>query len=340
MAAAKRNRKGQFTKARRASSKRARRRRSPASKLVSKYRAAVAGLFRRGKPARKRRKARNPSRRDARGRFLTHQRGLSEAIMRRTRLARGPSRRAATKTHALEVARTRRHQVARYRGLLGAPATNPPKKRKRHMPHLARNRKGQFLKRGAGHRRRRHSTVAVANPRRRRRHHARPVRHHRRRRVSNPMGGGLLRTVKASAMPMALGGLAGATAGFVDAKFLGDKATISILFKLGAALAGAALIGKRHPLAAAGWSGGLIGATGYYAGVKLGGGLVALNKRAALAGLADMAADDPDLAAQIAGLGDDEALGDVVDDGGLGDAAADYEAALADDETISDVVDE
>ena len=200
---------------------------------------------------------------------------------------------------------------------------------------LARNSKGHFVKRG-----RRTVTVKVANPprKRHRRRATNPHRKHHARRAHNPMGGGLIKTAKASLMPMALGGLAGATAGYVDAKWLGKQATVSILFKILAALAGAAVIGKRHPLAAAGWSGGLIGATGYYAGVKMGGGLVALNKAGALAGLADMAADDPDLAAQIAGLGD--VVDEMGDEAALGDAANDYNEALGDAEDMADVVDD
>jgi hypothetical protein len=52
-----------------------------------------------------------------------------------------------------------------------------------------------------------------------------------------------------------------------------------------------------------------------------------------------MAADDPDLAAQIAGLGDvvDDNMGD---DAALGDAATDYNEALGDAEDMADVVDD
>lgn len=401
MAAAKRNRKGQFVKgARRSTRKRPRR---PASaSLFTRARAAAAGLFRR-KP--KRRRAENPRLTVGQARRLVALRGAADrhlrvgslgsfqaralAQHRLSRYQRKPAARAATRLltptetarySALQKAldrRLRTSKARRQRGawpkkytgaipkLQGAQArleriagrpltaaerarrkhTNPRKKRKpRTMAQLARNSKGRFLKRGHGRRR----SVKVANPRRRRRRHLvaaapRRRRHHARRRsharrAHNPMGGGLIRTAKASLMPMALGGLGGAAAGYVDAKFLGAQPTVSILLKIFTAIAGAAVIGRRHPLAAAGWSGGLIGATGYYAGIKMGGGLVALNKKAALAGLADMAADDPDLAAQIAGLGD--VVNDMGDDAALGDAANDYNEALSDAEDMADVVDD
>jgi len=179
----------------------------------------------------------------------------------------------------------------------------------------------------------------VANPRRKKHHRRNPSRkHHRRaRRRRNPSFGGVMATVKSTAAPMVVGGLAGLGAGFVDAKLLGSKPIISIFVKLAAALAGAAVVGQKHPMIAAGWAGGLIGSTGYHAGVALGGGMVGLSPQGALKGIADMAADDPEMAAMIAGLGevDDDNSG-----GALGEAADEYNAALSDveDDAMGDVV--
>ncbi|HEU0081839.1 MAG TPA: hypothetical protein VFQ87_03130 [Bradyrhizobium sp.] len=167
----------------------------------------------------------------------------------------------------------------------------------------------------------------VANPRRKKHHH-------RGRRVKNPSFRGVLGPIKASIAPMMLGGLSGLGAGYMDAKLLGDKPTISILAKIGLAIIGAGFIGRRHPMAAAGWAGGLVGSTGYKFGAKWGGGMVALSPSSALKGIADMAAENPEMAATIAGLGD------VVDANGgeLGDGSDEYNDALGDDEDMSDLV--
>lgn len=244
-------------------------------------------------------------------------------------------------------------------------------KKRKQMAKLARNRKGQFLPRRARNaavanpkrrrkakrraaparakaRRRRPATKAVA----RRKHPARryPLRivdasgrsvggfrkpnPRRRRRARNPSFGGIMSTVKASAMPMIVGGAAGLGAGFMDAKFLGSRPTVSVLAKVGLALLGAAVLGRKRPQWAAGWAGGMIGSTGYGAGVRLGGGMVGLSPAGALKGIADMAENDDEMASMIAGLGD---VVDTETAGELGDdAAADYNAALED---MGDVVD-
>jgi hypothetical protein len=216
---------------------------------------------------------------------------------------------------------------------------NPPRKRGSAMARLARNRKGQFLPRGR--------RTTVANPSRKRRRkgshrktarrrvtRSHPTRHRRARR-RNPSFGGIMATLKSSVMPMGVGGLAGLGAGYMDARFLGTRPTISILAKVGLAVLGAALMGKRHPLAAAGWAGGMMGSTGYHAGVNLGGGMVGLSPSGALKGIADMSANDPELANLIAGMGDVV----EVDDSALGDAADEYNEALADvDDDMGDVV--
>jgi hypothetical protein len=165
------------------------------------------------------------------------------------------------------------------------------------------------------------SRVLVANPRKK---------HHHARRASNPVGTAV-RTVKAQLLPMGAGAAAGFVAGYVDTKWLSDKPLVSVIGKIVMGVAGAYVIAKKHPLAAAGWAGGALGATGYTQGVKLGGGHVALSGLGALQGVADMAADDPEMANLIAGLNDEQ-------DPSMGDAANDYAAALGDGDDVSDIV--
>jgi hypothetical protein len=278
---------------------------------------------------------------------------VASRVSRPSTTAAARSRRAA----ALSTAITRRYR-AENPSRRKRRKTNP-RKRTTTMARLARNRKGQFLPRGSKRRRRRRSSghhttrrrrrvsharrpaVVLVNPRRRRRRsHSRALVRHaprrHRRRARNPSMGGLVRTAKAALIPMGLGAAAGGVAGFMDAKFLAARPTVSILLKLALGVAGAAVLGRRRPAWAMGWAGGMMGSTGYYAGVKMAGGLVALSPQAALKGIADMAAEDPEMAAQIAGLA---GMGDVVDDNGLGDAADEYNEALGDDDDMGDVVD-
>ncbi len=175
---------------------------------------------------------------------------------------------------------------------------------------------------------RRRRPVAVRNPRRRRRVHHR--RHYRR----NPgMGGGLVKTAMASLLPMGLGGIGGAISGFADAKFMADKPLISALSKVVLGVGGAALLRKR-PALAFGFAGGVMGSFGYSVGVKAAGGLVATSPQSALKGIADMANDDPEMAALL------EGLGELTPDAGVGDSGDDYANALADSEEsdLSDLV--
>jgi hypothetical protein len=98
---------------------------------------------------------------------------------------------------------------------------------------------------------------------------------------------------------------------------------------------GAVLLRKR-PALAYGWAGGVMGSFGYSMGVKAAGGLVAHSATGALKGIADMASDNPEMAALLEGLGDLEpSLGDA-DDGTLGDN--DYNASLGDPDGMGDLI--
>lgn len=276
----------------------------------------------------------------------------SPAQQRRGTIPAGPR---AKRLRALQRALERRRAVN-------------PKTRKTQMAKLARNRKGQFLPRARNaavanpkkrRKAKRRAAPAAAKARRRKPKKAATARRRkgtkrrypytvtfrtpnpdrvsnprRRRRRRNPSFGGIMSTIKSSAMPMVVGGVAGLGAGYMDAKLLGTRPTVSVLAKVGLALIGAAALGGKRPLWAAGWAGGMIGSTGYHAGVRFGGGMVGLSPQGALKGIADMAADDPEMANMIAGLAD------VVDnDGALGDdAAADYNAILEEADDMADVV--
>lgn len=134
---------------------------------------------------------------------------------------------------------------------------------------------------------------------------------------TNAGGSGLMAAFKAAAPTAGGGGLGGFVVGFADAKFLADKPMVSILFKLGVAVASIGLLGKGSPNFAAGLAGGAIGGLGYSVGVKLGGGMVARNRAEALQGLGAMADED------------DGKLADIVEQSGLGDVV---EQVSGDDE--------
>jgi hypothetical protein len=149
------------------------------------------------------------------------------------------------------------------------------------------------------------------------------------------MGGGMMKAAIASLLPMGLGGLGGAVCGFADARFMSDKPVVSALSKVALGALGAAVLRKR-PALAYGWAGGVMGSFGYSMGVKASGGIVAHSPTTALKGIADMAQDNPEMAALLEGLGDSG------NDDGIGDASADYVSALGDsDESdgVGDLVD-
>lgn len=203
-----------------------------------------------------------------------------------------------------------------------ALVANPSRRRKAKRRRGARrSASGRFMKATAPRRRRR--ARRVSNPRRRR--------HYRR----NPgMPSGLIRSAMSSLLPMGLGGLGGAISGFADAKLMADKPIISAVSKVALGAVGAAFL-RRRPALAFGFAGGVMGSFGYSMGVKAAGGLVATSPQAALKGIADMANDDPEMAALL------EGLGELTPDNGVGDVegAEDYASALADsDDDLADLV--
>ncbi|MEO7827207.1 MAG: hypothetical protein ABIR60_08710 [Allosphingosinicella sp.] len=144
------------------------------------------------------------------------------------------------------------------------------------------------------------------------------------------MPGGFIKAAMSSVMPMGLGGLGGVLTAVIDAKLLATKPMISGLSKVAIGALGAAMLRKR-PALAYGFAGGVLGSLGYSLGLKVAGGLVAPNGKAALKGIADLASEDPEMAALLEGVGDlvpDDNMGDEND--GMGDATDDYAAALGD----------
>jgi len=183
-------------------------------------------------------------------------------------------------------------------------------------------------------RRRRRRPVTARNPRRRRRHS------HAKRRRNPGMAGGFMKAAIGSLLPMGLGGIGGAVCGMADAKFMSDKPVISALSKVALGAAGAALLRKR-PALAFGWAGGVMGSFGYSMGVKAAGGLVAHSPTTALKGIADMAQENPEMAALLEGLTPDDGIADLTADDGVGDAG-DYVEALQgsdDGDGVGDLVD-
>ena len=178
----------------------------------------------------------------------------------------------------------------------------------------------------ANPRRGRKRRAAATNPRRKRRNPSRrrrnPGRRHYRR---NPSG--LMNAAMGSILPMGLGGIGGAIAGFADAKLMSDMPVMSALSKVATGALGAVLL-RRRPALAFGWAGGVMGSFGYSMGVKAAGGLVAHNPTTALKGIADMASDNPEMAALLEGLGDLEPAG-MGDTDQVGDAS-DYNESLGD----------
>lgn len=326
----------------------ARTRRNPPARVTSAaYRSGFDGTFgpkRRKRSSAKGAIARARARRmprDAKGRYL--KRGTAKRRAAPKRRA-SPKRRRSTTVHARRGRRgrfasrytpkyTRRAQRRKARKHLRAIRTIKARHRIAGLVRLN-PRTGEIIMskaRVANPRRRRRnsrratSTVTVANRRRRRNPRAKR-RNPRAMRLRNPLGGGVMKAVKSSAVPMGMGMLGGATVGFIDAKFLAKSPTATIASKFLLGIAGA-LVLRKKPLLAMGWAGGCLGTFGYTFGIKMGGGIVARDASGALAGIAEMADENPEMAAMLAGMGD------VVDD--MGDAS-EYAEALGD--VVSDDV--
>lgn len=162
----------------------------------------------------------------------------------------------------------------------------------------------------------------------------------------NP-GGGFFASAKSigrNAIKPGLAALAGGAAvGLVASRI--TSPVFGALARAATGIAGAALL-RRHPAAAWSFFGATVGSFGTQIGASLGGGLVAFTKGSLFKGLADMAAEDGEMAALLAGAGvedigdlvqmgdiadDDDALGDLVNDvSGLGDN--DDEGGVGDDD--------
>lgn len=170
--------------------------------------------------------------------------------------------------------------------------------------------------------------ATTVNPRRRRVRGFRRVRRHMYTR--NPGMGSIVQMAKSAIFPAGAGLAGGFVSGLIDSKIVPKKRLIQSLLKFGAGLAGA-FVFRRNAAAAGAFIGSTIGTIGYGIGMKMGGGMVANSKGEALAGIADMAAEDPELANLISNAED---LGDLVTAGEL----ADGEVELADDEDVADLV--
>lgn len=172
-------------------------------------------------------------------------------------------------------------------------------------------------RRASTSRRRRRPTVLMINPRRRR--------HSRRRRNPGFSVGSIVKDVGKVLVP---GALAAGAMGFIDAKFLGDKALLfQVLAKLGLAGAAGYFLRKKQSAAYAAM-GAILGGVTYPMGLRAGGGVVAAGKIQGMRELAALASGDQHamglLAANLEGMGAvvEEGMGDMPD---LDDSEGDTE---------------
>lgn len=180
-------------------------------------------------------------------------------------------------------------------------------------------------------RRRRRRTPATHTHRRRRRRSNGRRHIHRRHRRHNPgfSAGGAIKSVTKALIPAAAGGLA---AGLLDARVTGAmSAPLRVGAKLAVAALGGALL-RKNPLRAAAFVGAMVGTAAYEAGVRVGGGVIAVSKAQGMHELAALAAEDDEnlglLHEELAGMGlltdmsgDDDEMGDIEPD--LGDVTPD-----------------
>lgn len=187
----------------------------------------------------------------------------------------GLKRSKRTKARRANPTRKRRRRPVR----VAARRRNP---RRARTVLVLRNprRKGTHMARRRRRRARRAARVIMVNPRRkrhvRRRRNPRrftAARRHFRRRRNPGIGGGLALFAK-TGIPAVL---AGGTAGFVEAQFLGkSSALVQVGAKLGIA-AGLGLLTRKHPMLSVSLMAGVLGTLGFEQGVKMGGGVVAMS---------------------------------------------------------------
>jgi hypothetical protein len=159
--------------------------------------------------------------------------------------------------------------------------------------------------------------------------------------VINPSGGfldtakGITMAALVPAMAAIAGGAAtGAIAGLVTSPILGALA------RTATGILGASLL-RGRPAAAWSFFGATVGGFGMQIGAKLGGGLVAFTKGGIFKGLGDMATEDGEMAALLAGagvedIGDLIQLGDIADDESAMGDLVEQVAGLGDEEGVAD----
>ncbi len=162
-------------------------------------------------------------------------------------------------------------------------ATNPRRRRRRQLQGgtvtMAKKRRSRGARKRRGGRGRRPAVVLINGKKR----------HHRRRRNPSFSIGATVREVTKALLP---GFIGGGVMGFIDSKFLGDKALpIQVLGKLALAGAAGAILRKKPAMAYAAM-GAVLGAQGYGFGVRFGGGVVAASKATGMQELAQMARND------------------------------------------------
>jgi hypothetical protein len=200
---------------------------------------------------------------------------------------------------------------------------------------------GSMARKRRKHRsRRRHHRnpgALMVNPRRGRRHRRSGSRRRRRNPGAIREGIGLL--IKSLIPALAGGGILG----FIDAKFLGAKGTAFRTVGKGVLAGVLGIVGRKYlgPAGAGVAVGAVLGSIGYEGGYRLGGGVVADSKKAALKELLSDPGDDQEVRAamgRLEGVGDDmgESYGRALNAG----ISESYESALRTDYSAQSVGDD